>query len=83
VNSDNTKRDHADETEATAKGLPMLLTISEAAALLRTTTKAVYSMADRGKLPGVVKVGRRTLVRRADLLRSLGIGRGSSTEERR
>ena len=48
--------------------LPLLLTADEAAALLRTTKKAIYVMAGRRQLPGVTHIGRRVLVRRDDLL---------------
>ena len=51
--------------------LPYLLTAAEAAALLRTTRAAIYARAERGLLPGAVRDGRRLLVRRDDLLRSL------------
>jgi excisionase family DNA binding protein len=47
------------------------LTPAEAAALLRTTRGAIYARAERGLLPGAVKDGRRLLIRRDDLLRSL------------
>lgn len=57
---------------------PLLLTVAETAELLRTTPKAVYHLAERAKLPGAVRVGARLLVRRRDLLASLGLGRGSS-----
>ena len=59
------------EHVAKAVDLPFLLTADEAAALLRTTRKAVYAMADRGQLAGVTRLGRRLLIRRDDLLRSL------------
>lgn len=52
-------------------GLPPLLTPDEVADLLRTTRRGVYGMAERGQLPGTIRVGRRLLVRRDDLLRSL------------
>jgi excisionase family DNA binding protein len=48
--------------------LPAFLTADEAAALLRTTRKAVYTMAERGLLPGVTRLRRRFLVRRDVLL---------------
>ena len=48
--------------------LPTLLTPYEVAALLRTSTKAVYSMIARGLLPGVVRIGRRILLREEALL---------------
>jgi excisionase family DNA binding protein len=47
---------------------PLLLTADETAALLRTTRKAIYIMVERRQLPGVIRVGRRLLVRRDDLL---------------
>jgi excisionase family DNA binding protein len=49
----------------------VFLTIPEVAALLRTTPKGVYYMVERGQLAGVVRIGRRLLVRRDVLLRSL------------
>lgn len=51
-----------------------LLTVEETAELLRTTTKAVYTMVERQQLPGVVRLGRRVLVRSVDLRRHLGLG---------
>ena len=56
----------------------LLLTTDETAALLRTTRKAIYAMAERGSLPGVVRVGRRLLVRRDVLLESLCERRAAS-----
>jgi excisionase family DNA binding protein len=47
---------------------PLLLTVEEVAALLRTTRKAIYAMAERGLLPGVTRIGRRLLIREADLV---------------
>jgi excisionase family DNA binding protein len=47
---------------------PMLATVDETAALLRTTRKAIYSMIERGQLPGVTRIGRRVLIRTPDLL---------------
>ena len=49
-------------------GGPTLLLVSEVATLLRTSRKAVYAMVERGLLPGVVRIGRRVLVQRDDLL---------------
>ena len=48
--------------------LPALLTADETASLIRTTRKAVYTMAERGLLPGVTRIGRRILVRSDVLL---------------
>jgi excisionase family DNA binding protein len=47
---------------------PVLLTVDEAAALLRTTRRAVYAMVERRQLPGVVRIRRRVLFRTAALL---------------
>ena len=46
----------------------MLLTVDEAADLLRTTRSAIYAMVERRQLPGVIRIGRRVLVRADDLL---------------
>jgi len=58
--------------------LPYLLTADEVASLLRTTRKAVYARAERGLLPGIIYDGRRVLVRRDVLLRSLSERRTAS-----
>ncbi len=61
--------------------LPMLLTVDEAAALLRTSRRAIYMMLDRHQLPGVTRIGRRVLFRSADLLHWLDQKRAPSPEE--
>jgi excisionase family DNA binding protein len=48
--------------------LPILLTVDDAAQLLRTTDRAIYAMIERHQLPGIVRIGRRVLFRSADLL---------------
>jgi excisionase family DNA binding protein len=53
-------------------GGAMFFTVDEVADLLRTTRKALYSMVERNQLPGVTRIGRRVLIRRADLLDWLG-----------
>jgi excisionase family DNA binding protein len=45
-----------------------LLRVEEVATLLRTTPKAIYAMVERRSLAGVVRIGRRVLVRREVLL---------------
>jgi excisionase family DNA binding protein len=61
--------------------LPLLLTAENAAELLRTSARAVYAMLERGQLPGVVRVGRRLLIRRDELLDSIGGSRALSPKE--
>ncbi len=73
----------AESAFASFDGLPLLLLPEEAAILLRTTKKAIYTMAERGQLPGVVRLGRRLLVRRDDLLDFLHRSRAASPKERR
>ena len=65
------------------KELPFLLTTADLAALLRTTKKAIYSMVERGQLPGVTRIGRRLMFRRNDLLRWLDESRAPSLEVKR
>jgi len=60
--------------------LPFLATVDEAATLLRTTRKAVYSMIERRQLPGVTRIGRRVLIRTPDLLEWLRQKSTSSLE---
>lgn len=48
--------------------LPFLLTPGETAALLRTSRKAVYALAERHQLPGVTRIGRRILIRSDELV---------------
>ena len=63
--------------------VPELLTADEVAAVLRTTRSAVYAMIARGQLPGVLKIGRRLLVDRRELLAWLEERRAMSPAERR
>ena len=62
-------------------GLPVLLTVDDAAQLLRTTRKAVYVMVERGQLPGVTRLGRRVLLRSDRLLEWLDQNCASSPKE--
>ena len=68
-------------TKTTARS--MLLTADETADLLRTTRKAIYAMAERGRLPGVTRIGRRLLVRRDALVDWLDQKRAPSPKESR
>ena len=63
--------------------LPLLLNVAEVADILRTTPTAVYAMVERGQLPGVTRLGRRVLVRSADLLDWLDQKRAPSPGRRR
>lgn len=60
--------------------LPFFLTIPDVAAFLRTSRKAVYTMVERGQMPGLTKIGRRLLVRRDDLLDWLDRSRAPSPQ---
>ena len=57
-----------EEAETSTDRLPMLLTATDVADLLRTSRNAVYAMVERDQLPGVTRVGRRLRFRRDTLL---------------
>jgi excisionase family DNA binding protein len=61
----------------------LLLTVDETATLLRTTRKAVYALIERRQLAGVRRLGRRILIDREELLRSLRENRTPSPERER
>jgi excisionase family DNA binding protein len=71
--------DNPHESRRTA--LPVLLTVDDAADLLRTTRRAIYAMIERRQLPGVIRVRRRVLLRADDLLDWLNQKRAPSPEE--
>jgi excisionase family DNA binding protein len=58
-----------------------LLTVDEAATLLRTTRRAIYAMIERRQLPGVIRIRRRVLVRADHLLHWLDQKCAPSPEE--
>ena len=64
------RRQHAARIERSESSsrLPALLTPAEVASLLRTSRCAIYAMIERSQLPGVVRIGRRVLLRETDLL---------------
>ena len=61
--------------------LPRLLSVDEAADLLRTTRRAIYAMIERRQLPGVIRIRRRVLLRADDLLHWLDQKRAPSLQE--
>ena len=63
--------------------LPRFLTADETADLLRTSRKAVYALAERGQLSGVVRIGRRMLVQSDVLLDWLDQKHAPSPKEAR
>ncbi|MCH9682906.1 MAG: helix-turn-helix domain-containing protein [Deltaproteobacteria bacterium] len=60
--------------------LPDLLTVNEVAETLRTTSKAVYAQIARGHLPGVIRLRRRVLIDRGELVSWLHRRRALSLE---
>ena len=68
-----------ERTVTGSRDLPPLLTPDEVAALLRTTRRGIYSMTERGLVPGVVRIGRRLLFRTDDLTRWLGLSSEESS----
>ena len=78
-----TREDRAfdDPRESRRTTLPILLTVDEAADLLRTTRRGIYTMIERRQLPGVIRIRRRVLLRAEDLLDWLDQKRAPSPEE--
>ena len=78
-------RDATDARENTGRDDWLtLLSVRELADILRTSPKAIYSMAERGQLPAPLRIGRRMLWPRSDLVTWLADKRAvSPTESRR
>ena len=68
-----------DRRQAVGPSLPALLTPAEVAAWLKTTISAVYAKAERGSLPGAVRIGRRLYFLRSELLEFVEQGRVSQS----
>jgi excisionase family DNA binding protein len=66
--SGDTQSPRAAETHDRRRTDPTVLTVDEAAALLRVDRKSVYDSIRRGELPGVVRVGRVIRISRSALL---------------
>jgi excisionase family DNA binding protein len=64
----HTRRESHDESSHGTRSMPILLTVDDAAELLRTTKRAIYAMIERRQLPGMIRIGRRVLLRADDLL---------------
>ena len=57
---------------AVSEKLPTMMTIAEAAEMLRTSSRSLYMRIRRGVMPGVVRVGpRRLMVKTDEFLREL------------
>jgi excisionase family DNA binding protein len=67
--------------EHDADALHVLLTVDDAAELLRTTRRAIYAMVERQQLPAVIRIGRRVLFRTSELLDWLDQKRAPSLQE--
>lgn len=58
-----------------------VLTVDEAAPLLRVNRKTLYAAIGAGQIPGVLRVGKTIRLSRAALLRWMGVSAGGALEE--
>jgi excisionase family DNA binding protein len=63
--------------------LPAVLTVDEAAVLLRVNRKSVYNAVARGDIPGARRLGRAIRLSRETVLRWLAEGQGRVSRSRR
>ena len=68
-------------SNSSAADAGMLVKAGEVADLLRTSPKAIYTMVERGQIPGVIRIGRRLLFRRESLLQWLSEKSGTPSPE--
>jgi predicted DNA-binding transcriptional regulator AlpA len=68
--------------EIAQHALPELVDADEIASWLRTTRKAVYAMCGRAQLPAPVRIGRRLLWQRAELVYWFEERRAPSPQEK-
>ena len=73
-------RRHFGQSES-GNAISLLLTVDDAADLLRTTRRAIYAMLERRQLPGIIRIRRRVLFRSAELLEWLDQKRAPSLKE--
>jgi excisionase family DNA binding protein len=69
------------ERSQSGDAMPLLLTVDDAADLLRTTRRGIYAMLERRQLPGVIRIRRRVFIRSAELLEWLDQKRAPSLKE--
>lgn len=79
--SDVSTGSHEHSTLSATQAVPVLLTPDDVGDVLRTTRRAVYAMIERRQLPGIVRIGRRVLVRADELLHWLNQKSASSLKE--
>ena len=69
------------ERSENGDAMPLLLTVDDAADLLRTTRHPIYAMLERRQIPGVIRIRRLILIRSAELLLWLDQKRAPSLKE--